>query len=89
MNQFEDARLSSRYNLMAFDMRCAGRSSSRPSGAHDTWVDAADLAFALIVRTPFVFSFTVWLIIVWFGVRAPNRLLVSLPCTFLQLRIFQ
>lgn len=55
-NQFEDARLSSRYNLMAFDMRCAGRSSSRPNGAHDTWVDAADLAFALIVRTPPTFS---------------------------------
>ncbi|KAL5527782.1 hypothetical protein ACEPAG_6583 [Sanghuangporus baumii] len=47
-NQFEDPRLTSRYNLLAFDMRCAGRSNARPSGAHDTWVDAADLAFALL-----------------------------------------
>ncbi|KAH8118544.1 alpha/beta-hydrolase [Phellopilus nigrolimitatus] len=45
--QFEDPRLSRRYNIIAFDMRSCGKSSSRPSGAHDTWVDAADLAFAL------------------------------------------
>ncbi|PAV21086.1 alpha beta-hydrolase [Pyrrhoderma noxium] len=46
-HQMEDPRLSSRFNLLAFDMRCSGRSNSRPSGAHDAWVDAADLAFAL------------------------------------------
>lgn len=48
--QFEDPRLTLRYNLVAFDLRCSGRSNARPSGAHDTWVDAADLAFALLVR---------------------------------------
>ncbi|THH06798.1 hypothetical protein EW145_g3837 [Phellinidium pouzarii] len=45
--QFEDPRLYTRFNLIAFDMRSAGRSTARPSGAHDTWVDAADLAFAI------------------------------------------
>ncbi|KAI5124806.1 hypothetical protein M0805_005438 [Coniferiporia weirii] len=44
--QFEDPRLNARFNLIAFDLRSAGKSNARPSGAHDTWVDAADLAFA-------------------------------------------
>lgn len=42
--QFGDPRLSSNYNMIAFDMRSAGRSSCRSSGRHDSWVDAADLA---------------------------------------------
>lgn len=45
-SQFGDPRLDSGFNLIAFDMRVCGRSSCRPSGLHDSWVEAADLAFA-------------------------------------------
>ncbi|TRM68532.1 alpha/beta-hydrolase [Schizophyllum amplum] len=44
-NQFSDQRLDNGYNLIAFDMRVCGRSLARPSGRHDSWTDAADLAF--------------------------------------------
>uniref|UniRef100_A0A0W0G494 Putative alpha/beta-hydrolase n=1 Tax=Moniliophthora roreri TaxID=221103 RepID=A0A0W0G494_MONRR len=44
-NQFGDPRLDNNFNLIAFDMRVCGKSSCRPSGRHDSWVDAADLAF--------------------------------------------
>lgn len=44
-NQFGDPRLSGHYNVIAFDMRTCGRSRCRSSGRHDSWVDAADLAF--------------------------------------------
>lgn len=50
MNQFGDPRLHSCYNLIAFDMRVVGQSTSRPSGKHDSWVEAADLAFCHQVR---------------------------------------
>ncbi|KAF8076008.1 Alpha/Beta hydrolase protein [Lyophyllum atratum] len=43
--QFGDPRLVANYNLIAFDMRVCGKSSARPSGRHDSWVEAADLAF--------------------------------------------
>lgn len=43
--QFGDPRLNSNYNLVAFDMRVCGKSTARPSAHHDSWVDAADLAF--------------------------------------------
>ncbi|KAJ7087241.1 Alpha/Beta hydrolase protein [Mycena belliarum] len=43
--QFCDPRLDAGFNLIAFDMRVAGKSECRPSGRHDSWVDAADLAF--------------------------------------------
>ncbi|KAF7330780.1 Proteophosphoglycan ppg4 [Mycena venus] len=43
--QFNDPRLDSEFNLIAFDMRVAGKSECRTSGKHDGWVDAADLAF--------------------------------------------
>ncbi|KAJ6516299.1 Alpha/Beta hydrolase protein [Mycena sanguinolenta] len=43
--QFNDPRLDSEFNLIAFDMRVAGKSECRNSGKHDSWVDAADLAF--------------------------------------------
>ncbi|KAJ7672870.1 Alpha/Beta hydrolase protein [Mycena rosella] len=43
--QFNDPRLDAEYNLIAFDMRVAGKSHARHSGKHDSWVDAADLAF--------------------------------------------
>lgn len=46
VTQMEDPRLSTRYNIVAFDFRSCGMSNSRPSAAHDTWVDAADIAFA-------------------------------------------
>jgi len=49
-NQFGDPRLDSAFNLIAFDMRVCGRSTCRPSGRHDSWVEAADLAFAVQVR---------------------------------------
>ncbi|KAJ7873389.1 Alpha/Beta hydrolase protein [Mycena olivaceomarginata] len=42
--QFNDPRLDSEYNLIAFDMRVSGKSECRHSGRHDSWVDAADLA---------------------------------------------
>ncbi|KAG7096602.1 hypothetical protein E1B28_004019 [Marasmius oreades] len=44
-NQFGDPRLDQHYNLIAFDMRVCGRSRCKSSGMHDSWVDAADLAF--------------------------------------------
>ena len=43
-SQFEDGRLYQHYNLIAFDRRSSGKSKCRPSGRHDSWVDAADLA---------------------------------------------
>jgi pimeloyl-ACP methyl ester carboxylesterase len=52
--QFEDPRLSSCYNLIAFDARHAGQTTSRLNGKQDSWTDAADLAFALEVRSRFV-----------------------------------
>ncbi len=48
-SHIEDPRLSGKYNIVAFDMRACGKSSSRSTGAHDSWVDAADLAFAHLV----------------------------------------
>jgi pimeloyl-ACP methyl ester carboxylesterase len=42
----QDPRLDTKYNIVAFDMRSCGRSRCRSSGAHDSWVDAADLAMA-------------------------------------------
>lgn len=42
--QFGDPRLNDQYNLVAFDLRTCGRSTCRPSGRHDSWVEAADLA---------------------------------------------
>ncbi|KAJ7229042.1 Alpha/Beta hydrolase protein [Mycena pura] len=44
-SQFDDPRLDTDFNIIAFDMRVAGKSECRPSGRHDSWVDAADLAF--------------------------------------------
>ncbi|THU83934.1 alpha/beta-hydrolase [Dendrothele bispora CBS 962.96] len=44
-NQFGDPRLDKNYNLIAFDMRVSGDSTCRPNGKHDSWVEAADLAF--------------------------------------------
>ncbi|KAJ7122848.1 Alpha/Beta hydrolase protein [Mycena epipterygia] len=43
--QFSDPRLDDEFNLIAFDMRVAGKSECRASGKHDSWVDAADIAF--------------------------------------------
>ncbi|KAI0288258.1 hypothetical protein BC826DRAFT_1039504 [Russula brevipes] len=45
--QFEDPRLASCYNLIAFDARHAGQTTSRLNGKQDSWTDAADVAFAL------------------------------------------
>lgn len=44
--QMTDPRISTRYNIIAFDLRCCGKSLSRPTGLHDAYVEAADLAFA-------------------------------------------
>ncbi|KIY71760.1 alpha/beta-hydrolase [Cylindrobasidium torrendii FP15055 ss-10] len=43
-NQMGDPRLYTNYNLIAFDSRVSGQSTSRPTGRYDGWVDAADLA---------------------------------------------
>ncbi|KAL0949803.1 hypothetical protein HGRIS_009839 [Hohenbuehelia grisea] len=52
-NQFGDPRLDAGYNLIAFDNRVSGRSSARPSGKHDCWVQAADMAlFMQRLRLP-------------------------------------
>ncbi|KDQ64989.1 hypothetical protein JAAARDRAFT_245121 [Jaapia argillacea MUCL 33604] len=45
-NQFADPRIGLHYNVIAFDLRCSGKSWSKPSGYHDCWVEAADIAFA-------------------------------------------
>ncbi|KAH8830550.1 Alpha/Beta hydrolase protein [Flagelloscypha sp. PMI_526] len=45
-NQMADIRLQA-YNLIAFDMRVCGQSSAKPSSKHDSWVEAADLAFCI------------------------------------------
>jgi hypothetical protein len=49
-NQFGDPRLNESFNLISFDMRVSGRSTSRPSERHDSWVEAADLALCHQVR---------------------------------------
>lgn len=49
--QLKDSRLDSGYNIIAFDSRTSGRSICRLSGRHDSWVDAADLAFCFQVRS--------------------------------------
>lgn len=43
--QLGDSRFNKNYNLIAFDMRSCGKSYCRPSGRHDSWIEAADLAF--------------------------------------------
>ncbi|EKM80253.1 hypothetical protein AGABI1DRAFT_39382 [Agaricus bisporus var. burnettii JB137-S8] len=43
-NHWGDPRIYQNCNLIAFDMRCSGRSVSRPSARHDNWVEAADIA---------------------------------------------
>ncbi|KAJ7283373.1 Alpha/Beta hydrolase protein [Mycena rebaudengoi] len=43
--QFNDPRLDQNYNLIAFDMRVCGESNAAHSARHDSWVEAADLAF--------------------------------------------
>jgi len=47
--QLGDPRLNSVYNIFAFDLRSSGKSICRLSGRHDSWVDAADLAFCFQV----------------------------------------
>lgn len=46
-SHFDDPRLASEYNIIAFDQRTMGRSRCRPSELHDSYVDAADLAHAI------------------------------------------
>jgi len=48
--QLGDPRLDRAYNLIAFDMRTAGKSTCQPCEKHDSWVDAADLALCHQVR---------------------------------------
>jgi hypothetical protein len=49
-SHFGDPRLNSAFNIIAFDMRVCGKSFCQPSGFHDSWVEAADLAFLYHVR---------------------------------------
>ncbi|TFK74449.1 alpha/beta-hydrolase [Pluteus cervinus] len=52
-HQFGDTRLDDGFNMIAFDMRTCGQSTCRPSGLHDSWVDAADLARCIqMLRLP-------------------------------------
>ncbi|KDR83489.1 hypothetical protein GALMADRAFT_235659 [Galerina marginata CBS 339.88] len=44
-SQMGDSRFDNNYNIIALDMRSCGKSVCRPNGRHDSWVDAADLAF--------------------------------------------
>jgi pimeloyl-ACP methyl ester carboxylesterase len=44
-----DPRLYQNFNLIAFDMRCSGRTVCRPNPRHDTWVEAADVALCHLV----------------------------------------
>ncbi|TFY78101.1 hypothetical protein EWM64_g5912 [Hericium alpestre] len=46
--QFDDPRINNRFNIIAFDARCAGKTVSRPNGRHDHWTDCADLAQAIL-----------------------------------------
>jgi hypothetical protein len=48
--QAEDARLRGRCNILAYDARAAGQTKHIPTGKHDIWTDAADLALFLQVR---------------------------------------
>lgn len=54
--QLDDARLSEGYNLVAMDTRCHGRTKSTPSGRHDIWVEAADVAFFCHVSRAIIHS---------------------------------
>ncbi|RPD62035.1 alpha/beta-hydrolase, partial [Lentinus tigrinus ALCF2SS1-7] len=42
--QFDDPRLNGNFNIIVFDTRTTGKSLYRPTGRHDLWVAAADLA---------------------------------------------
>jgi pimeloyl-ACP methyl ester carboxylesterase len=48
--QLDNPDLSEKYNLIAPDLRCHGRSKSSLTGYHDLFVEAADLAFLHHVR---------------------------------------
>lgn len=75
-NQFGDPRLRASYNIIAFDMRVCGRSTCRPSGRHDSWVEAADLAHCHQVRQVLpVFSSP----LIYFPVTGPAT--TALPCS--------
>ena len=69
--QFEDPRLSSRYNLIALDARHAGQTTSRLNAKQDSWTDAADLAFALEVRLTIQVFFCFLLICVFQALYIP------------------
>lgn len=47
--QFQDLRLYTSFNLVAFDMRSSGKSKCRLNPLHDSWVNAADLALCMQV----------------------------------------
>lgn len=64
--QMGDPRLNKEYNMIAFDMRSCGQSTCRPSGQHDSWVDAADLAFCFQVHVSRTLGRGHWLIILHF-----------------------
>ena len=49
--QLDDPRLNGNYNIIVFDTRCTGKSFFRPTGRHDLWVAAADLAHCFYVSS--------------------------------------
>ncbi|EJT98839.1 alpha/beta-hydrolase [Dacryopinax primogenitus] len=52
INQFNDPQLSDSYNLIAFDLRSAGKTICSPCELRDSWVDAA-LLIKCLVRLQF------------------------------------
>ncbi|KAI0676767.1 Alpha/Beta hydrolase protein [Trametes maxima] len=64
--QLDDPRLNSNFNIITFDQRSTGKSLYKPSGKHDLWVTAAELAHCFHhlrlppahIFAPELFSFT-------------------------------
>ncbi len=49
--QLDDPRLNANFNIVVFDTRTTGKSLFRPTGRHDLWVAAADLAHCFYVSS--------------------------------------
>ena len=49
--QLDDPRLNANFNIIVFDTRSTGKSLFRPTGRHDLWVTAADLAHCFYVSS--------------------------------------
>ncbi|KAF8527486.1 Alpha/Beta hydrolase protein [Hysterangium stoloniferum] len=80
--QFKEPRLTNMYNMIAFDQRNSGRTKSTYSARRDSYVDAADVAFACeLLQLPPVHVFAVQLNSIW----AACRLSILFPSKCLSL----